>query len=198
LNVVLPLAAFGPDTTTQRWRSWRAVAAAETADPVPGYSNQSLLAGLKRLLTADAGARDPLRYAIASWPVERVRTLFFGLVAAGAVGLALFFRRHPSAVGEITVGLSLLPLVSPLAWKAHFVTVLAGYWYAWRASGGRPPQIGWWGSFICLTLSASALWGGRLSHILESLNVITVGALLLVLTQLRRQPPASSAAPTPP
>lgn len=196
LNVALPLVAFGPTTALQRWRSWRTVAAAETADPVPGYSNQSLLAALKRVLTADASARDPLRYAIASWPVERVRTLFFLLLAAGAVGLALFFRRHPSSLGEITIGLTLLPLVSPLAWKAHFVTLLAGYWFVWRSN--NPPRILWWASFACLTLSASALWGGRVSHTLESLNVITAGALLVAITQLRRQPPTNSAAPTPP
>ena len=209
LNVILPVAAFGPARALERWRSWRAVAATETADPTPQYMNQSLLAALKRLLTTEGGARDPVRYAIGSWPTADVVHLFYGLVAGVAIGLAIAFRRHPAGllhdtVGrEVAIGLCLLPLVSPLAWKAHFVTLFASYWIVWRT--GRPPWLIWWASFACLTLSAAALLGGRVSHVLESLNVITVGALLVfgmtlftTLRPLRPLPPASSAPPYPP
>ena len=208
LNLVLPLIAFGPGGMEERWRSWRAVAARETADPTPVYSNQSLLAALKRLLTTEGGARDPVRYAIASWPTARVQALFNFLLVAGAVGLGFLFWRRPPGVtgahvgGEIGVLVCVMTLVSPLAWKAHFVTLLVGYWLVWRA---RPhPTALWWASFACLTLSASALWGGRLSHTLESWNVITVGALLVLamtlraLKQLQPRPPASFAAPSRP
>jgi len=93
-----------------------------------------------------------------------------------------------------------MPLVSPLAWKAHFVTLLAGYWLIWRAIGGRIAWGVWWASFACLTLSAPALLGERFKNVLESVNVITVGALLVVglalwaaLRPLPLLPPASSA-----
>jgi hypothetical protein len=208
LNVVLPMAAFGPARAVERWREWRAVAAAETADPTPVYPNQSLLAAMKRLLTVQGGARDPMHYAIAAWPTSRVQLLFYGLVGLGAVGVGLAFalRRHPSGLtdptlaGEVAVILCALPLVSPLAWKAHFVTLLAGYWLAWRVIRGPWTQAVWWASFACLTLSAPALVGERLNDLLESLNVITVGALLVLglalwaaLRPLPPRPPASSA-----
>jgi hypothetical protein len=187
--VLLPLVTFGPAQTAERWRSWRTVAAVETADPTPQYMNQSLLAGMKRVLTREGGARDPVQYAITSWPTARVVKLFYLVLALGAGALAIAFRRHPPGLadpivaGEVAAGLCLLPLVSPLAWKAHFVTLLAGYWLVWRE---RPmPRVTWWASFVCLTLSAAALLGGRLSHLLESLNVITVGALLVVAMTLR-------------
>jgi len=209
LNVILPVAAFGPARALERWRSWRAIAATETTDPTPQYMNQSLLAALKRLLTTEGGARDPVRYAIASWPTADVVHVFYGLLVGVAIGLAIAFRRHPagllhdSVAGEVAIGLCLLPIVSPLAWKAHFVTLFAGYWIVWRT--GRPPWLIWWASFACLTLSAAALLGGRVSHVLESLNVITVGALLVfgmtlftTLRPLRPLPPASSAPPYPP
>ena len=135
--------------------------------------------------------------------------LFYGLLAGVAIGLAIAFRQHPSGLlhdtvaGEVAIGLCLLPIVSPLAWKAHFVTLFAGHWIVWRT--GRPPWLIWWASFACLTLSAAALLGGRVSHVLESLNVITVGALLVfgmtlftTLRPLRPLPPASSAPPYPP
>lgn len=211
LNVVLPLVTFGPATTAQRWTSWRARAAVETHDPTPVYPNQSLLSAMKRLLTAEGGARDPLQYAVASWPTGHVVRLFYGVVAIVVIGLAYAYRRHPpgladpSVFNEVAVGLCLMTLVSPLAWKAHFVTLLAGYWLVWRVIQGRKlrlPWVIWWASFVCLTLTAPALIGGHLRARLESLNVITVGALLVLaltvwagLNPLRPQPPANSAPP---
>lgn len=208
LNVVVPFAVFGPARTAEHWRVWRGVAALETADPTPHYMNQSLLAAMKRLLTREGGASDPVRYAIASWPTSWVVNVFYVLAGLGALGLALAFRRHPPGLhgpppllaAELGVCLAAMPLVSPLAWKAHFVTLLAGYWLIWRVIDGRIAWRVWWASFACLSLSAPALVGERLNNALESANVITVGALLVVglalwatLRLLPPQPPASSA-----
>jgi hypothetical protein len=208
LNVALPLAVFGPARTAEHWRAWRSVAAAETTDPTPHHMNQSLLAALKRLLTAEGSARDPVHYAVAAWPTQRAVTGFYLLAGLGALGLALAFRRHPpgldapppTVAAELAVCLAAMTLVSPLAWKAHFVTVLPAYWLVWRGLRGRVAWGVWWGSFACLTLSAPALVGERVNNVLESLNVITVGALLVLalalwvaLKPLLPQPPASSA-----
>jgi len=208
LNVALPFAVFGPARTPEHWRAWRSVAAAEAADPTPHHMNQSLLAALKRLLTAEGSARDPVQYAVAAWPTQRAVTAFYLLAGLGALGLALAFRRHPPGLdapppalaAELAVCLAAMTLVSPLAWKAHFVTVLPAYWWAWRGLRGRVAWGVWWGSFACLTLSAPALVGERVNNVLESLNVITVGALLVLalalwvgLKPLPPQPPASSA-----
>jgi hypothetical protein len=210
LNVAVPLVALGPAATADRWRTWRRVAATETAEPTPHFPNQSLLAVSKRVLTVAGGARDPVRYAVAAWPTERAQAVFYAVAALGALGLALAFRRHPPGLGsptlvaELAVCLGAMTLVTPLAWKAHFVTLLAGYWLAWRAlSAGatRGAWIAWWASLACLTLSAPALVGERLNDALESMNVITVGALLVVglalwggevLSRLPLQPPANS------
>jgi hypothetical protein len=188
LNVALPLAVFGPARTAEHWRAWRSIAAAETADPTPHHMNQSLLAALKRLLTAEGSARDPVHYAVAAWPTQRVVTGFYVLACLGALGLALAFRRHPPGLdsppatlaAELAVCLAAMPLVSPLAWKAHFVTLLAAYWLVWRVLRGRVAWGVWWASFACLTLSAPALVGTRVNDALESLNVITVGGLLVL------------------
>ena len=208
LNVALPLAVFGPARTAQHWRVWRSIAAAETADPTPHYMNQSLLAALKRLFTTEGGARDPVHYAVTAWPTRRAVTAFYVLAGLGVLGLALAFRRHPPGLdgppptlaAELAVCLAAMPLVSPLAWKAHFVAVLAAYWLVWRVIDGRVAWGVWWASFACLTLSAPALVGDRVKNALESLNVITVGALLILglalwaaLRPLPPPPPASSA-----
>ena len=214
LNVLLPLLIFGPAITVERWNEWRTVAAAETANPTPMFPNQSLLAALRRLLTREGGARDPIQYAVAEWPPPRVVRLFYALGAIGVLALAFAARRHPPGLdnpyvhAELAVGLCILPIVSPLAWKAHFVSLLAGYWLIWRVTRGlkvrRWVWVAWWASFACLTLSAPALIGTAGRSVVESLNVITLGALLVLgLTiwaarQLPRQPPANAAAPTQP
>jgi glycosyl transferase family 87 len=215
LNVVLPLVVFGPAVSVERWKEWRAVAAAETANPTPMFPNQSLLAALRRVLTREAGARDPIQYAVAAWPPARVVQLFYALLGLGALAFAFAFRRNPpglddpSMLSELAVGLCILPLVSPLAWKAHFVTLLAGYWLIWRVMQRaqvrrRWVSALWWGSFACLTLSAPALISTDGRSIVESLNVITVGALIVLgLTmwaarQLPLRPPTNGVAPTQP
>jgi hypothetical protein len=214
LNVLLPLVVFGPAVTVQRWQAWRTVAAAETANPTPMFPNQSLLAALRRLLTHEGGARDRIHYAVAAWPPRRVLALFYGVGAIGAAALAFAFRRNPPGLddpsmrGELAVGLCILPLLTPLAWKAHFVTLLAGYWLVWRVMREAKPRRGvwavWWASFACLTLTGPALIGRYGRSVVEAFNVITIGALLVLgltiwaATPPRQPPPASTAAPPPP
>ena len=215
LNVVLPLIAFGPPVALERWKEWRVVATAETSNPTPMFPNQSLLAALRRLLTQEGGARDPVRYAVASWPPRRVQLLFYALAAVGVGALVVAFRRnpsgldHPSMRDELVIGLCLMAVLTPLAWKAHFVTLLAGYWLTWRAMSGGGQNVPrgvwgvWWASFALLTLTAPAIISTYGRSVAESLNAITVGALLvfgLTIWAARRprlQTPASSVGTTP-
>jgi hypothetical protein len=216
INLFLPVAVFGSNAAAERWRSWRAIATAETHDPAPGYSNQSLLAALKRFLTNAGSARDPVKLGVADWSTESVVRLFYALIAGVGVAFALAFwsnRSPPTHAStrqfeELAVILVLMPLISPLAWKAHFVTVLVGYWLIWRVM--PPPGKGrwlwglWWASLVCLTLTAPALVGTRARSILESWNVITVGALLVLsltiwaATRPPPRPPTNAGAPTRP
>jgi len=149
---------------------------------------------LKRLLTVEGGARNPIDYALAAWPTTAVVRLFW--LVAGFAGLALAFAfrgssrdlRDPRCAGEFAVCLGAMTLVSPLAWAAHFVTLVAPAAVAWAALRRLPPGAPgrrwrwglWWASFGCLTLSASGFVGWAWSRRLESFSVITLGAVLLV------------------
>src|SRR2546427_17981 len=194
LNLVIPIALFGPGEVAAQWRAWRAVAAAEMVQPVAHHPNQALLSALKRLLTVEGGARNPIDYALAAWPTTAVVRLFW--LVAGFAGLALAFAfrgssrdlRDPRCAGEFAVCLGAMTLVSPLAWAAHFVTLVAPAAVAWAALRRLPPGAPgrrwrwglWWASFGCLTLSASGFVGWAWSRRLESFSVITLGAVLLV------------------
>jgi hypothetical protein len=194
LNVALPGAVFGPSRAVEQWRTWRAVAGRETADPTPHFMNQSFPAALKRLATDAGSARDPIHYAVVNWSEETVRATFFTLALLAALWLAWRFRRHPPDWGdrrtaaELAILLGAMVVVDPLAWKAHYVVLIVPYTFVWWALSRRPRTapgrtwrwVLWWGSFACITLSAPALVGRHARDVLESLNVILIGALLLL------------------
>ena len=200
LNLALPALVFGPHETAALWQRWRTVSDAQIAGAATAhYYNQSLLAALKRLLPAVA------------------RPLFFALAALGAAGLAWAFRHDPPdladprTAAELAICLGALVVVDPLAWKAHYVTLVAAYFFCWEAlrrlpagaagGGGWWRWTLWWGSFACLSLSAPLVVGERVKNALESANVILVGALLVIgLALSLRRPwrplPSRSAAPS--
>lgn len=189
LNVVVPALAYGPGEAYEQWRSWRAVAAREIADPASAHRlNQSLLAAANRL-TAEP---------------ETGRLTFYGVAGLLAAGLALAFRgggndlRSRRAGAEWVISLVAMTLVTPLAWKAHYVTLLPGYWCVWR--GVRGWRLGvLLASVLLVTLSAPAVVGRQTAAALESWNAIALGALLVVLLgvsllrPLPPPPPTSSA-----
>jgi len=162
------------------------------------YYNQSLLAALKRLLPG-SGVALPL---------------FYTLAVLGAAGLAWAFRHDPRGLAdprtaaELAICLVALVVVDPLAWKAHYVTLVAAYFLCWEALRRLPAGAAgwwrwtlWWGSFACLSLSAPFVVGERINNALETGNVILVGALLVIglalsLRRLSPPLPSKTAAPS--
>lgn len=196
LNVVLLGAAFGPSHLALLWSRWHALAGGELGDPTPTFMNQSLLAGLKRAVTAEGGLRDPVAYHVVAWSPHAAQAVFVGVALALAALLAWLFRKAPGdltgprAGGELALSLGAMVVVDPLAWKAHYVVLITAYAFAWWAlrKGGAPrwQWALWWGSLVCLTFSAAAIWGGRVSHIAESYDVILLGAGMLGLLVVSR------------
>jgi len=196
LDLAVLGAVFGPAGAVRLWERWHAVAGSELADPTPTFMNQSLLAAVKRGFTAEGGLRDPAAYAVAAWSGAAARGVFVALAGALALVLAWLFRKRPGDLtgprggAELALCLGAMTVVDPLAWKAHYVVLITAYAFCWWAlRHGRPRwwEWGlWWGSVACLTGSAAALWGGRMSHILESYDVILIGAgMLLALVASR-------------
>ena len=200
LNLALPVFVLGPHETATYWHRWREVSDVQIAGAGSAhYYNQSLLAALKRLLPG-GGVALPLFYALA---------------ALGAAGLAWAFRhdppdlRDPRTAAELAICLGALVVVDPLAWKAHYVTLVAAYFFCWEALRRLPAGGGgagwwrwalWWGSFACVSLSAPLVVGERINNALETANVILVGALLVIGLALSLRPrlrplPSRSAAP---
>jgi hypothetical protein len=194
LNVVIPVAIFGTAEVATQWKSWRTVVGAEMLQPIAHHPNQSLLSALKRVLTVEGGSTNPVHFRLAAWSTAAVVRLYWILAMLGLLGLALSFRNNPRdlsdrrCAGEFAICLAAMTLVSPLAWTAHFVTLVAPAALVWTAlrillvgAADRRWRMGvWWTSFACITLSASGFVGWAWARRLESLSVITLGALLLI------------------
>jgi len=187
LNLVIPVAIFGAGEVATQWRAWRAVVGGEMLQPVAHHPNQALLSALKRLLTIDGGSSDPVHLPLAALSTAAVVRVFWVVALLALVGLAWAFRRNPRdlsdrrCAGAYAICLAAMTLVSPLAWAAHFVTLVAPAMLVWNHTAGDRWRLGvWWASFSCVTFSASGFVGWAWARRLESLSVITVGALLLV------------------
>ena len=132
---------------------------------------------------------------MADWSTRAVQAVFFAAALAVALVLAYWFRRHPRdwadprTAAELAILLGAMVVVDPLAWKAHYVVLIVPYTFAWWALRRLPADAPgrmwrwtlWWVSFACITLSAPTLVGAHWRDVLESLNVILIGALLLLV-----------------
>ncbi len=187
-NLVLPAFVFGPHETAAYWHRWRAVSDAQIVGAASAhYYNQSLLAALKRLFPG-GGVALPL---------------FSALAVLGVAGLAWAFRHDPKTLAdprtaaELAICLGALVMVDPLAWKAHYVMLVAAYFFCWEALRRLPAGAAgwwrwalWWGSFAFLSLSAPLVVGERVNNTLETANVILVGGLLVIGLALSLRPPS--------
>ncbi|HUL04042.1 MAG TPA: glycosyltransferase family 87 protein [Gemmatimonadales bacterium] len=194
LNVVIPVGIFGAGAVAHQWHAWRAVVGAEMLVPAAHHPNQALLSAMKRYLSIAGTSDDPIHVTLASLSTAGVVRLFWIVAWLGALGLAAAFWRNPRdlsdprCAGEVAICVAAMTLVSPIAWIAHFVTVVApaalvcaGLRRLPRDSARRRyGWVLWWAAFACLTFSASAWVGWTWAERLESLSVITLAGLILV------------------
>jgi len=214
--LLLPALLLGPGRLAAWYGAWMRKSAGSAAQISP--LNQSLLAALERLVPGVSGW--PLFLAVAGALVVIGLWVLGGPGADRAAGPRADGRREVLEVALVLVAMSLL---SPLAWKAHYVTLvpLAGALFAytsagerWRAEGvggagvaeGVEPAAGagalyvvLGAAFLVLNLSSDGVVGRSAARALEAGSVVTWAALLLVGTGLvvlarRRPPPGRPAA----
>ncbi len=199
LATAAPILVFGPSRWVEYVRFWLRLAAGGW--PVR-KGNQSVYAMVDRLYTHGALYWTPAakRFKASDDPV--VTAVVYGALLAIALVFAWVARRggrsprSPAAVVEWAIVLALCVLFSPLAWKHYFVFLLLGYAVLWRAAfvpDPPPPPDEPWGlapherrvvavllaaSFALTTLSVRGVVGKSLSLHLETLSVVTVGALV--------------------
>jgi hypothetical protein len=201
--LALPALLLGPGRLGSWYGAWLRKSAGAAAQTSP--LNQSLLALVERLAPGAPGW--PVFLAVAAVLVG------VGLWALGRTGRAV---SGPREALEVAVVLAAMSLLSPLAWKAHYVTLvpLAAALLALTPAGGRwrkaPPAEGSGlrderrgsgralyavlaAAFLAINLTSTGVVGRGLGMRLEAGSVVTWSALVLAgagLTALARRRPA--------
>lgn len=208
---VLPTLLLGPGGLVRWYRGWWEHTG--TVHLPTASMNQSLQATLTRLAAPGAGAPPPPRGALLGghgaepWVLAGLAGL--ALASAAAFGRPLRSVSAPREALELGVVLTLMALVSPFAWKFHFVGMvpLAAALYArcaadadadavadsatergdGRSIGGaerRAVRGLLVAAFLALTGTATGVVGGDLADAFERAGVVTWTATALVLAGL--------------
>lgn len=200
-----PILVFGVSRWVEYVRFWLRLAAGGW--PVR-KGNQSVYAMVDRLYTHGALYWTPAAKRFKASDDPMVTVLVYGaLLVIGALFVVAARRggrspQSPAAVVEYAIVLALCVLFSPLAWKHYFVFLLLGYAVLWRAAfvpdPPPPPDVPWGldaterrrvavllaASFALTTLSVRGVIGKTLSLHLETLSVVTIGALVALAALL--------------
>lgn len=187
--LALPAVVLGPEGAVAWWRAW--VEALPLAGAQEGWMNQSLRSIAVLRFGPDAG--------LAVW-------LAGTTALAGAILFAFGrpFRgveTHRTAA-EVAVLLVAITIVSPVAWKAHYVTLVplcAAIFVLARDAGGARRKFAF-GSLVVaaagINLTPSDLIGHAPSIAFQRYGIVLVLALLLVVAALvLLRAPAAVAAP---
>ena len=189
--VALPALVLGPEGMIAWWRGW--VEALPLAGAQEGWMNQSLRSIAVLRLGPDAG--------LAVWLAGTVALAGAILFAFGRPFRGVEPRR---AAAEVAVLLVAITIVSPVAWKAHYVTLVplcaAIFVLARDASGTRRKFA--LGSLVVaavgINFTPSDLVGRAAAVALQRYGIVLVLALLLVVAALvLLRAPAAVATPDP-
>lgn len=194
----VPFLVFGYDQTLVYYEFWyhnNVVPFASVA-----HKNQSYFSMMRSLLTHESpGLNQPLNKEIymnvVNLSLQQVKIISYALVASIGAGVVFLFRdklvvkNNLKASLEYVFILTIIPILSPLAWKAYFIFLFAGYFvnylflFEFKNSlkkGLRLYILTAYYASIILTVFSSELFVGKyFSDVLEAYSCIVIGTILL-------------------
>ncbi len=211
LCTLSPIVVFGPARFWSYLQRWLEIAGSSW--PVR-KGNQSVYAMVDRLYSHGAIFWSPSAKRLRASDDPVVAAIVYGLLGLVIVVFVLTGRRtasrdvipasgtdaadpaSPIAVVEYAIVLTLAVLFSPLAWKHYFVFLLLAYVALWHAAAS--PGLGYrladtdrrrlaWMigvSFVLTTLTVRGIVGKATSQTLETMSVVTLGALIVLAALL--------------
>ncbi len=168
------------------------------------HKNQSYFSMMRSFLTHESpGVNQPLNKEfyinIVNLPIEKVRLISYAILAIAALPVIYLFREKlinrssQKSFIEYAFILCIIPILSPLAWKAYFIFLFPAWFvsylfiYQYNNSLNKRSlnsiKILFFGSIV-LTVFTSNLFVGDLSRWFELFSSITIGTILLSLNLL--------------
>ncbi|NTW31566.1 MAG: DUF2029 domain-containing protein [Bacteroidetes bacterium] len=188
---------FGFDKAITYYIYWYSEIASQL--PIIHHKNQSIFGFMLRLLTGENSGQD-FYINIFALKSESVKYITYGFIFIIFLFPAFLFRKklieknNSKAILEYSFVFSVIPLLSPLAWKAYFIFLwfpyLLTYIFLFRVQNNlNKTYILLLKSLFLLSIlfnvfSTDAVVGAYFSDILESVSCITIGTILLIIIQL--------------
>ncbi len=194
----LTILSFGFEQGLAYYQHWWLEIASSPPNVI--LKNQSVFGLFYRTFTAlDPGLGVYVNWF--DWTLDKARHIGYAIILLAAVYPAIKLWRNPQKVlgrkGVIEIALlcALIPLLSPLSWKAYFIFLWVPYFvlYAELFTAEALGQSSIWrilflASVLLTVFSTEGIVGPYISDVLETLSCITIGALMLVVALLGRYP----------
>lgn len=160
------------------------------------HKNQSLLGAFYRFFTSEDPSHN-MYVNIMDLSIERMKSLYYGIVVLAAVFPAIVTRKKLqqksglSALLEYALFFMIIPILSPLSWKAYFILPWFPYFLLfiliYRVKSNLSDKVLKRLKFfflcsIALNIFSSDLFvGPYISDVLEAYSVITVGCIIMTV-----------------
>ncbi|MDF1695485.1 MAG: glycosyltransferase family 87 protein [Saprospiraceae bacterium] len=194
----LPFMVFGYEQTVDYYSFWynqNVVPFASVA-----HKNQSYFSMMRSLLTHESpGLNQPLNEEIYvnvfNLSIEQVKLVSYALLILLGSSVVYLFREKLSkqhklkAFLEYTFILTIIPILSPLAWKAYFIFLFPAYFINFLFLFEMKNMIGkalrrfllvnYYLSILLVVFSSELFLGKYYSDVMEAYSCITIGTIVL-------------------
>lgn len=186
MTLLLCIVVFGSEQSMMYFEHWDQHIASVPQTII--HRNQSMISAMVRLLSADNMEVNafPSLAALDYSTIQRLYYMFF--ISCAILFVTVFYKaiyeRHPVFVlHTFILVITLIPLLTPVAWKANYIYALPGFFffshYLHEKRVGRGVVICFITAGVALCLSNEAIIGRPAMYFLENCNVLAIGELLL-------------------
>jgi hypothetical protein len=193
LTYLLCVLVFGFDLSYTYHKHWltQIASSIQTIE----HRNQSLFGALLRLFSQDNLIINEFPYLYHLNP-KTVQKIYYLLVLTAAIYFLFNYfkqiKKGDFAFKQVTLilVLGIIPLLTPLAWKANYIYALPVHFYlvnAWYKNElNKMTKILYVIACVLLNLSNEALIGSEGMYFLEKCNVLVIGQILLIICLFRQ------------
>ncbi len=184
---------LGWDLLVEYYHHWYSVVNPKSM--MANLKNQSLFGMMLRLLSEENPTHG-MYINVLSLPKEIVKYITYAVVGLASIAPAIWFRSkfrwgkdHRQLI-ELAIVCVVIPLLSPVAWKAFFIFswfpifLIFGLSYQKEGIFYNRLRMLFYFSMFLLIASADMFLGKYLSNWAESLSVLTIASLLLAIILL--------------
>ena len=188
---------FGFDQAIQYYQHW--VSEVAPRSYIANHKNQSIFGAFLRFFTSE-DPKHNLYVNILDVKPHTVKLITYGVIAAVSTIPAFLFRKKLkdrssfTSILEYSLIFTVIPLLSPISWKAYFIFLWIPYLLLYTILFRANTQLNkatlnllkylFWFSVVLNVCSTELIVGRNLSDLMEAYSAITIGTVILLFIQV--------------